>query len=233
VWAEISCSQSCNTFYESGSSNPQHTSLGCPPSANPELLQVSQVGHPHECPQGDGTCHESCSMTRLCQGSRWAALHWHSFATTQQCGCKAPKAKLLPRLLLAFFSRQPMQDPALSLQPAQPRGWQLGPSKLCHGGPPRRVVGQDPAPPLCTRSNCRLGQVVFIKPTKGNSPQNELMPGSSSRPGHQSHGFYNVPPRAGSSRTCCAAPGPPPASLTLSARTPSPYQTYPFSGFPL
>lgn len=60
-----------------------------------------------------------------------------------------------------------------------------------------------------TRSNCGLSQMVFIKPTKGNSPQKEQMPGSSSRPGYQSDGFCNVSPRAGSSRTCCAAPAPP------------------------
>lgn len=141
-------------------------------------------------------------------------MHWRSATTTQQCGCKAPKAKLLPQTLLAFFSRLTVQDSASSLQSAQPWGWRLSPSKLCHGVTPHRAAGPGPTPPLCTHTNCRLGQMVFIKPTKGNSPQKELMPGSSSKPGYQSYGFCNVPPGAGSPG---AAPAPPPASLTLPA----------------
>lgn len=108
-----------------------------------------------------------------------------------------------------------MQDPVSSLQPVQPQGWRLSPGHPCHGAILHRAAGPGPAPPPCTCSNCRLGQMVFIKPTKGNSPQKEQMPGSSSRPGYQSDGFCNVPLRAGSSRTRCAAPAPPPASLTL------------------
>lgn len=86
-----------------------------------------------------------------------------------------------------------MQDPVSSLQPVQPRGWRLSPGHPCHGAILHRAAGPGPAPPPCTRSNCRLGQMVFIKPTKGNSPQKEQMPGSSSRPGYQSDGFCNVP----------------------------------------
>lgn len=79
-----------------------------------------------------------------CQGSGWAALHWHSFATTQWCGCKDATANVLPQTILALFfwaanagasiTPSACAVPGLAAEPQRALPW-CHPAPGCGAGP--------------------------------------------------------------------------------------------------
>lgn len=123
---------------------PSIPGLGRPPLGTPKT-GVSVMGQaPSQVPT---TGKENPSVMGDLQGSGWAALQRHSFATTQQRGCKSPKAKLLPQTLLAFFFSffqaanagpsivpSACAAPGLAAEPRSPLPW-CHPAPGCGAGP--------------------------------------------------------------------------------------------------
>lgn len=82
---------------------------------------------PQEPPYGGGTAMGSLAL---------AQPYKHPAVRLQSSKGKAPASNPCS---VPFFPRQPVQEPVLSLQPAQLWGWWLSP--VCHGGTPRRAAG--------------------------------------------------------------------------------------------